>query len=125
MPNPNQRAGARAEDLVARFLTEQGVPTERERIRHPDRGDLRVLDGEMWTVEVKGVGPRQAPGGRPPASMELAKAMDQAARARVTRDTPWFAVVKQRPRAPAGRWYWVMELGEAAALIRLIEEAST
>lgn len=56
MANPSKAIGTRAETKVARYLTGQGLPTERKALAgSADQGDLRMLspDGTEVTLEVK------------------------------------------------------------------------
>lgn len=56
MANPSKKKGTAAETRVARFLTLNGVPTERKALAgSADEGDLRarLINGEEVTLEVK------------------------------------------------------------------------
>lgn len=56
MANPSKQKGTRAETKVARYLTNNGLRTERKALAgSADEGDLRMLltDGTEVTLEVK------------------------------------------------------------------------
>lgn len=154
MTSPVQAAAARWEEDAARYLRDHGFPAERQRVKHPDRGDVGGVPD--WTLECKGLdkmarrkaGPSfdayiQArknvisdgweledyfmagfeAGRLSEPRFDMARAMDQAMRARAVNGHPYAAVIRKRSGMPAARAYVIVELGVMAPIMQRLEEA--
>jgi len=115
MPGPEQTGGARWETDCERYLNQHGFPgCQRERIRHPDRGDLGGLAG--WTIECKGIAVGSQGG-----AFRIAPAIDQALKARAARGTPWAVVLRKRKYRPPEEGFAIMPLGQWCELAALLD----
>ena len=103
----NKRAGARFEQAVADYLAEHGFPyAERRHVRGAkDRGDLAGIPG--WVCELKAT-----------RELDMAGAIDEAAKEADNAGTLWYAAILKRRRRPTADAYVVMPLWMFAALLR-------
>lgn len=158
MSDARGAAAARWEEDAARYLRDGGLAgAERQRVKHPDRGDIGGVPD--WTIECKGLDKmarrkvdaawadwshvepavhlasannaqtmRDAfeagyeAGRLAVPRFDMARAMDQAMKARAVNGHPYAAVIRKRSGMPAGRAYFITELGLAVSIMRQLEE---
>jgi len=103
----NKRAGARFEQQVADYLAAHGHPyAERRHVRGSrDRGDLSGIPG--WVLELKAT-----------RELDVAGAVDEAAKEAGNAGTRWYAAILKRRRKPIAEAYVVLPLRLFAELLR-------
>jgi len=103
----NGRAGARFEQQVADYLAANGFPYAERRHTNGahDRGDIAGVIG--WTLEAKAL-----------RDLDVAGAVDEAAKEAGNAGTRWYAAILKRRRKPTADAYVVLPLHLFAELIR-------
>ena len=103
----NGRAGARFEQQVADYFAANGFPYAERRHTNGahDRGDIAGVIG--WTLEAKAL-----------RDLDVAGAVDEAAKEAANAGARWYAAVLKRRRKPTADAYVVLPLHLFVELIR-------